>query len=179
MWRGVVWCWWWRDMMLGSFNQKNLILNLLESRKCEAKKSKLKHLSLDSFFWLHCGEHAEPAAALPEDHFHICGEEEIRRLFIHIRAGWPPKTSFATLNDQLPSMSGVHGFKDFLCSAHLHGSFDGQIYSLKHFHKSKFVPQRTHEDGHYGENPSNHELLTVRAGDCRASKKMFRGLLPP
>ena len=27
--------------------------------------------------------------------------------------------------------------------------------------------------------PSNHELLTVRGGDCRASKKMFRDLLPP
>ena len=45
--------------------------------------------------------------------------------------------------------------------------------------KSKFVQQMTHEDGHYGENPSNHKLLTVRGGDCRASKKMFRGLLPP
>ena len=151
--------------MLGSFNQKNLILNLLESRKCAAKKSKLKHLSLDSFFWLHCGEHAEPAAALPEDHFHICGEEEIRRLFIHIRAGWPPKTSFATLNDQLPSMSGVHGFKDFLCSDHLLESFDGRIYTYGSVLKSKFVHQRIQEDEHYKENPSNHELLTLRGVD--------------
>ena len=69
--------------------------------------------------------------------------------------------------------------KDFLHSDHLHESFGGRIYSLKHFHKCKFVHQRTHEDGHSRENPSNHELLAVRGGDCRASKKMFRGLLPP
>ena len=72
-------------------------------------------------------------------------------------------------------MSGVHGLKDFLCSAHLHGSFDGQIYSLKHFHKFKFVHQRTQEDEHYREDPSNHELLTVRGVDRRALLKMFRG----
>ena len=41
---------------------------------------------------------------------------------------------------------------------------------------SKFVHQRIHEDDHYRENPSNQ---SVRGGDCRASKKMFRGLLPP
>ena len=69
------------------------------------------------------------------------------------REGMTPKTSFATLDDQLPSMSGVHGLKDFLSSAHLHGSFDGRIYSLKHFHKCEFVHQRTQEDGHYRENP--------------------------
>ena len=54
-----------------------------------------------------------------------------------------------------------------------------QLTCLKHFHKCKSVHQRTQEDGHYRENPSNHELLTVREGDCRASKKMFWGLLPP
>ena len=69
--------------------------------------------------------------------------------------------------------------KDFLCSAHLHESFGGRIYTYGSVLKSKFVQQRIHEDGHYRENPSNHELLTVRGGDCRASKKMFRGLLPP
>ena len=62
---------------------------------------------------------------------------------IHNRPGWPPKTSFASLDDQLPSMSGVHVLKDFLCSAPLHGSFDGRIYSLKHFHKCKFFHKRT------------------------------------
>ena len=77
------------------------------------------------------------------------------------------------------SLSGVHGLKHFLCSAHLPLSFDGRIYTYWSVLKSKFVHQRTHEDGHYRENPSNHELLTVRGGDCRASKKMFRGLLPP
>ena len=58
-----------------------------------------------------------------------------------------------------------------LCSAHLHGSFGGRIYSLEHFNRCKFVHQRIHEDEHYRENPSNHELLTVRGGDCCASKK--------
>ena len=96
-----------------------------------------------------------------------------------IRAGGGPGTFFSTHGNHLPWLSGVHGLKDFLCSAHLHESFGGRIYSLKHFHKSKFVLQRTHEDAHSRENPSNHELLTVRGGDCRASKKMFRGLLPP
>ena len=95
-----------------------------------------------------------------------------------IRAGWSPQTFFSTHGNQLPSLSGVHGLKDYLCSAHLHGSFDGRIYSLEHFHKSKFVQQRTQEDGHYRGNPWNHELLTVRGVDCRVSKKMFGGLIP-
>ena len=46
-----------------------------------------------------------------------------------------PATSFATLDDQLPSMSEAHGLKYILCSAHLLESFDGRIYSLKHFNK--------------------------------------------
>ena len=46
--------------------------------------------------------------------------------------------------------------------------------SLKHFHKSKFVHQRTQEDEHYRENPSNHDLLTVMGVDRRAFLKMFR-----
>ena len=46
---------------------------------------------------------------------------------LRTRPGWPPKTYFSTHGNQLPSMSGVHGVKDFLCSAHLHGSFDGRI----------------------------------------------------
>merc|ERR1711923_330638 len=78
-------------------------------------------------------------------------------------------------DDQLPSLQGVHGLKDFLCSAHLLEAFDGRIYSLKHFIKCKFVHQRTQEDEHYRENPSNHELLTVRGVDRRAFLKMFRG----
>ena len=32
----------------------------------------------------------------------------------------------------------------------------------------------TQEDEHYRENPSNHELLTVRGVDRRAFLKMFR-----
>merc|ERR1712155_125336 len=86
-----------------------------------------------------------------------------------------PGTFLTRYDDQLPLLSGVHGLKDFLCSAHLLESFDGQIYSLKHFNKCKFVHQRTQEDEHYRENPSNHELLTVRGVDCRAFLKMFRG----
>ena len=94
------------------------------------------------------------------------------------RAGWGPQTFFLTHGNQPPSLSGVHGLKDYLCSAHLHGSFDGRIYSLEHFHKSKFVQQRTQEGGHYRGNPWNHELLTVRGVDYRASKKMFWGVIP-
>ena len=86
-----------------------------------------------------------------------------------------PQTFFGTHGNQLPSMSGVHGLKDFPFSDHLLESFDGQIYSLKHFKKCKFVHQRTQEDEHYRENPSNHELLTVRGVDHRALLKMFRG----
>ena len=78
-------------------------------------------------------------------------------------------------DDQLLAMSGVHGLKDFLCSAHLLESLDGRIYSLKHFHKCKFAHQRTHEDGHYKQNPSNHELLTLRGVNCRVLLKMFGG----
>ena len=33
--------------------------------------------------------------------------------------------------------------------------------------KSNFYHKMTQEDGHYRENPSNHELLTVMGGDCR------------
>ena len=48
------------------------------------------------------------------------------------------------------------------------------LHLLKCF-KSKFVHQSTQEDEHYRENPSNHELLTVRGVDRRALLKMFRG----
>ena len=51
-----------------------------------------------------------------------------------------------------------------------------RIYSLKHFHNCQFVHQRTQEDGHYRENPSNHELLTVSVVDCCALLKIFGGL---
>ena len=34
--------------------------------------------------------------------------------------------------------------------------------------KSNFYHKTTQQDGHYRENPSNHDLLTVRGGDCRA-----------
>ena len=35
-----------------------------------------------------------------------------------------------------------------LTPAHLVGNIDGRIYSLKHFHKSKFVHQRLQQDQH-------------------------------
>ena len=80
---------------------------------------------------------------------------------------WQPhKTLLGTHGDQLPSLSGGHGSKDFLCSAHLVEAFDGRIYSLKHFHKCKFVHQRPQQDEQYRENPWNHELLKVRGVDC-------------
>ena len=58
-------------------------------------------------------------------------------------------------------------------------SFYGRSYSLKHFHKCKFYHQRTQQNGHYKENPSNHKLLTVRGVDFCASQKMFGGLILP
>ena len=94
---------------------------------------------------------------------------------IIIRLWFGPGTFLTRHNDQLPSLSGVHGLKDFLCSAHLLESFDGRIYTYWSVLKSKFVHQRTQEDEHYRENPSNHELLTVRGVDRRAFLKMFRG----
>ena len=90
------------------------------------------------------------------------------------RAWFCPQTFLTTLDDQLSSQSGVYGFKDLLWSADLRGSFDGQIYTYWSVLKSKFVHQRTQEDEHYRENPSNHELLTVRGVDRRAFLKMFR-----
>ena len=99
-------------------------------------------------------------------------------VWVQTRPGWLPKTFFSTHGNQLPSRSGVHGFKDFLCSDHLLESFAGRIYSYGSVLKSKFVHQRIHEDEHYRDNPSNHELLTVRGVDCRASKKMFWGVIP-
>ena len=84
-----------------------------------------------------------------------------------IRAGWPPKPLSATLDNQLPSMSGAHGLKDFLCNAHLLESFEWRIYTYGSVLKSKLVTQRTQEDGYYRENPSNHELLTLRGVDRR------------
>ena len=100
-------------------------------------------------------------------------------LNIYSRAGGGSQTFFSTHGNHLPSLSGVHGLKDFLHSDHLLEWFDVRIYTYGSVLKSNFYHQITQEDGHYGENPSNHELLTVRGGDCRASKKMFRGLLPP
>ena len=92
-----------------------------------------------------------------------------------LECDFAPKTFFGTHNYQLSSLSGVHGFKDFLCSTHLIGSFDGQIYSYGSVFKSKFVHQRIQKYGHYRENPWNHELLTVRGVDCHGYQKMFGG----
>ena len=64
-----------------------------------------------------------------------------------------PQTFFSTHSIHLTSLSGVHGFKDFICSAHLVGAFDGRIYSYESVLKSKFVHQRPQEDEHYRENP--------------------------
>ena len=54
------------------------------------------------------------------------------------RAGGGSQTFFSTHGNHLPSLSGVHGLKDFLHSDHLLEWFDGRIYSLKHSHKCKF-----------------------------------------
>ena len=66
-----------------------------------------------------------------------------------IRVGQGPQTFFGTHGNQLPSLSGVHGFKDFVCSAHLLGSFNGQIYTYGSVLKSQFDHERIQEEGHY------------------------------
>ena len=94
---------------------------------------------------------------------------------LYSRLWFGPGTFLRRHDDQLPSLSGVHGLKDFLCSAHLLESFDGRIYTYWSVLKSKFVHQRTQEDEHHRENSSNHELLTVRGVDRHALLKMFWG----
>ena len=66
-------------------------------------------------------------------------------IYMKARVWFGPGTFLTRHDDQLPSLSGVHVLKDFLCSAHLLESFDWRIYSLKHFNKCKFVHQRTTE----------------------------------
>ena len=85
--------------------------------------------------------------------------QNLRHENYSIECDFAPKhqTFLTTLDNQLPSLSRVHGFKDFLCSVHLLGSFDGQIYSLKHFHNCKFVHQRIQEDEHYRETMNSWE----------------------
>ena len=90
-----------------------------------------------------------------------------------------PPNIFSTHGNQLSSLSGVHSLKDFLSSDHLVESFDGRSYTYGSVLKSNFYHKTTQQDGHYRANPSNHELLTVRGVDCRVSKKMFGGLIPP
>ena len=58
---------------------------------------------------------------------------------VNIRVWWCPWTFLTTHDNQLPSMSGVHSLKDFLCSAHLLESFDGRIYTYGSVLKSKFI----------------------------------------
>ena len=82
-----------------------------------------------------------------------------------------PLNIFLTHGNQLPSLSGVHGLKDFLCSDHLVELLHGRSYTYGSVLKSNFY-------GHYRANPSNHELLAVRGVDCRVSKKMYGGLIP-
>ena len=40
------------------------------------------------------------------------------------------QSTFSTHSNQLLSLSGVHGLKDFLCSAHILESFDGHEFTL-------------------------------------------------
>ena len=56
--------------------------------------------------------------------------------------------------------------EDFLFIDYLLDSFNGTIYTNGSVLKSEFVHQRIQEDEHYRENPSNHELLTLRGVDC-------------
>ena len=68
-------------------------------------------------------------------------------------------------------MSGVNGLKDFLCNDHLFESFYGGISTYESVLESNFHRKRIQEDGHYRENPSNHELLTVRELIVMGTKK--------
>ena len=95
------------------------------------------------------------------------------------RAGWGPRIFFSTYGNQLPSLSGVYGLKDFLSSDQLLELFDVRIYTYGSVLKSNFYHKMTQQDGHYRANPSNHELLTVRGVDCRVSKKMLGSLIRP
>ena len=72
---------------------------------------------------------------------------------MHIWVGQGPQTFFGTHSNQLPSLSGVHGFKDFLYSVYLVGSFDGRIYTYGSVLNSKFVHQRPQQDEDYRKNP--------------------------
>ena len=67
----------------------------------------------------------------PDFHFHpIYLYLASRRMRIMpVRLWYGPGAFLRRHDDQLPSLSGVHGLKDFLCSAHLLESFDGRIYS--------------------------------------------------
>ena len=77
------------------------------------------------------------------------GNKHLRRLGLtYSRVGWGPRIFFSTHGNQLPSLSGVHGLKDLLCSDHLVESFYGRSYSLKHSHKCNFYHQTTQQDGH-------------------------------
>ena len=88
--------------------------------------------------------------------------------------GQGPETFFGTHGNKLPSLSGVHGFKEFLCSAHLVGSFDGRIYIYGgSVLKSKFVHQRIQQDRHFSEkildtmnSREGGELITVGTKKC-------------
>ena len=76
---------------------------------------------------------------------------------------------------------GISAAKMFFSSQYVFIIIDFCIYIklLYRIHGYVYPIYRGMYGGHYGENPSNHELLTVRGGDCRASKKMFGSLLPP
>ena len=100
--------------------------------------------------------------------FCLINSRQGTRRYMCIRVWWGPQTFLTTLTNQLPllpSLSGVHGLKDFLCSDHLLESFMVE-FRLKVL-KSNFHCKRPYEDGHCRENPSNHELLTVKGVGCR------------
>ena len=71
---------------------------------------------------------------------YLMATDQIEVIFIstYSRAGGGSQTFFSTHGNHLPPLSGVHGLRDFLCSAHLLESFAGRIYSLKHSHKCNF-----------------------------------------
>ena len=109
---------------------------VVETRKLPAPSSERYISCASASFFIHLITHTENEGVkghrneflflLPSTCSHVCDT-----CYMQIRAGGPPKTFLTRHDDQLPSMLGVHGLKNFLClcSAHLLESFDGQIYT--------------------------------------------------
>ena len=148
------------------------------------------HNSVDlSLYISSFAQHILPAVSLYKSLG--CGEDKPRRndsnvwTSSRIRQCWlerddPPKHSLLPSTINSPQCQEFMVSRIFsVVSILLRPLMDEFTLKNTSINKCNFYHKTTQQDGHYTENPSNHELLTVRGGDCRASKKMFRGILPP